>query len=194
MSDDLLTLSTTIVSAFVSNNSVPATEMAALLGSVHESMRKARIGIIEPEEEPKPEPRMPWKKTITREYLISLEDGKHYRTMKRHITKLGMTPDSYREKWSLPKDYPMTCLAYSERRSALAKEFDLGRLRSKKRAEESAAKIEPAKIEETAPKKTVKKAEAAPARVRAHPKAEQTRRKRTKEQPEAARQEELAAA
>ncbi|GAA2885433.1 putative transcriptional regulator [Aminobacter niigataensis] len=70
---------------------------------------------------------MPIKKTITPEYLISLEDGKQYRTLKRHLAVAGLTPEEYRAKWSLPADYPMVASAYAAKRSELAKKLGLGR-------------------------------------------------------------------
>lgn len=82
-------------------------------------------GIIEPKKEQ--EPAVPVKKSVTDDYIISLEDGKKYKTLKRHLSKRGMTPDEYRAKWGLPHDYPVVCKAYSERRSQLAKENGLGK-------------------------------------------------------------------
>lgn len=75
----------------------------------------------------KQEPAVPVKKSVTDDYIICLEDGKKFKSMKRHITKLGMTPDEYRAKWGLPSDYPMVCKSYSDRRSQLAKDSGLGR-------------------------------------------------------------------
>lgn len=75
----------------------------------------------------KQEPAVPVKKSVTDQFIISLEDGKKYRMLKRHLSKLGMTPDDYRKKWGLPADYPMTSPAYSAKRSQLAKDSGLGR-------------------------------------------------------------------
>jgi predicted transcriptional regulator len=82
-------------------------------------------GVIETKKEQ--EPAVPVKKSVTDDYIISLEDGKKYKTLKRHLAKSGMTPDEYRAKWGLPHDYPVVCKSYSERRSQLAKENGLGR-------------------------------------------------------------------
>lgn len=71
-------------------------------------------------------PKVSAKASVTDEYLISLEDGKHYKTLRRHLGGLGMTPDEYRTKWGLPADYPMTAPSYSRMRSAMAKEIGLG--------------------------------------------------------------------
>lgn len=76
---------------------------------------------------PKQEPAVPVKKSVTDDYIICLEDGKKFKSMKRHLAKLGMTPDEYRTKWGLPFDYPVVCKSYSERRSQLAKDSGLGR-------------------------------------------------------------------
>lgn len=103
--------------------------------SLTESVRNMLLGVEEKKVavEPVPEEKkplvyvMPIKKTIRDDCLISLEDGKPYKALKRHLRKLGMTPDQYRSKWKLPHDYPMVCKAYSERRSDLAKEMGLGK-------------------------------------------------------------------
>src|SRR5215208_352965 len=79
----------------------------------------------------KPTPHIPIKKTITPDAIISLEDGKAYKSMKRHLTKLGLTPAQYREKWGLPRDYPMVAPNYAAKRSELAKQAGLGQQRRK---------------------------------------------------------------
>lgn len=76
---------------------------------------------------PKQEPAVPIKKSVTDDYIICLEDGKKFKSMKRHLSKLGMTPDEYRAKWGLPSDYPIVCASYSAKRSQLAKDSGLGR-------------------------------------------------------------------
>jgi len=122
---NLIELTADIVTAYVSNNPVPVTELPGLIAQIHSSI--SRLGAqLEPEQE-KRTPRVPIKKTITADYIISLEDGKQYRTLKRHLGTLGLTPDEYRAKWSLPADYPMVAAAYSATRSELAKKVGLGR-------------------------------------------------------------------
>ena len=76
-------------------------------------------------------PRVPVRKTVTDAHLISLEDGKAYKSLKRHLSKRGLTPEAYREKWGLPRDYPMVAPAYARQRSELAKQIGLGSMRRK---------------------------------------------------------------
>ncbi|MBR2690448.1 MAG: MucR family transcriptional regulator [Aquamicrobium sp.] len=130
-SNDVLTeLTADIVGAYVANNPVPVSDLPSVIASVFQSM--ANLGIpSEPIVEPL-KPRVPVRKSITPDYLISLEDGKQYKTLKRHLAKLGLSPEQYREKWSLPQDYPMVAASYSEQRSALAKNLGLGKKPSQK--------------------------------------------------------------
>jgi len=124
----LVELAADIVSAYVSKNSVPVAELPNLIASVHTSLTNlGRAASVEPE---KPVPLMPIKKTVTPDYLISLEDGKQYRSLKRHLTSRGLTPEEYRRKWGLPHDYPMVAANYAAQRSELAKNSGLGRRRS----------------------------------------------------------------
>ncbi len=115
-----------IVGAFVSNNSVPSAELPSLITSVH----KALTGLNSSEEVKSVEPQAPAvsvKKSISSDFIICLEDGRKFKSLKRHLrTKYNMTPDEYRAKWSLPKDYPMVAPAYAEARSNLAKQMGLG--------------------------------------------------------------------
>ena len=131
MSEEIeaVALTADIVSAYVSNNSVGAGELATLISQVHEALLRAADG---PKEEPAPPPTpaVPVKKSITPDYLISLEDGRKYKSLKRHLSTRGMTPDDYRNKWGLPKDYPMVAASYSAQRSNLAKTLGLGRARA----------------------------------------------------------------
>jgi predicted transcriptional regulator len=123
-------LTTDIVSAFVSNNSVPLADLPALIGNVHAALQN--VGQPAPkQDEVKPVPAVSVKKSITPDYLISLEDGKQYKSLKRHLTRLGLTPEAYREKWNLPRDYPMVAPNYAKTRSELAKSMGLGQQRSK---------------------------------------------------------------
>ncbi len=119
-----------IVAAYVSNNSVSPAELPALIEAVHRAL--GQLGapqVIQTEEQ---KPAVPVKKSVTPEYIICLEDGKKFKSLKRHLrTSYGMTPDAYREKWGLPKDYPMVAPAYAEARSQLAKSMGLGQSRKK---------------------------------------------------------------
>ncbi|MEH3147283.1 MAG: MucR family transcriptional regulator [Methylobacterium frigidaeris] len=124
---DLIERATDIVSAYVSNNSVPMAELPALISAVHSSL--ARLGSPMPEQE-KPVPLMPVKKTVTPDYIVSLEDGRQYKSLKRHLSTRGLTPEQYRQKWGLPPDYPMVAANYAAQRSELAKNSGLGRRRS----------------------------------------------------------------
>ncbi len=116
-----------IVAAYVSRNSVPLAELPRLIRSVHETL--ANLGVA-PVAEAAPEarkPAVPVKKSVTDEFIISLEDGRKFKSMKRYLAGLGMTPSEYRAKWGLPADYPMVAPAYAARRSELAKTIGLGR-------------------------------------------------------------------
>ncbi|PSC06804.1 transcriptional regulator [Alsobacter soli] len=120
-----------IVSAYVANNTISATDLPALIASVHGALNQVANGKVE---EPAPElkPAVPIKKSITPDAIICLEDGKAFKSLKRHLaTKYGMTPDDYRARWGLPKDYPMVAPNYAAARSALAKTMGLGQGRRK---------------------------------------------------------------
>ena len=125
----LAELTAEIVSAYVARNNVPASELPSLLHNVHAALGQIANGGVQ--EEPKIEelkPAVPIKKSVTDDYLISLETGKKFKSLKRHLmTSYGMSPDDYRAKWGLPKDYPMVAPAYAKSRSALAKSLGLGR-------------------------------------------------------------------
>jgi predicted transcriptional regulator len=127
----LIELTADIVAAYVSNNPVPASDLPGLIDQIHIAISNLRVPSV-PLEEPLT-PRMPIKKTITPDYLISLEDGKQYKTLKRHLTIHGLTPDEYRAKWGLPRDYPMVAASYSAHRSKMAKSLGLGRKPSAKK-------------------------------------------------------------
>jgi predicted transcriptional regulator len=126
--DSYIQLAAEIVAAYVSNNSVPLRELPPLIGTVHTALGAAAAG-AKAAEAPPAEPAVPVKKSITPDYLISLEDGKRYKSMKRHLTRLGITPEQYRAKWGLPRDYPMVAPNYAKQRSELAKALGLGRPR-----------------------------------------------------------------
>ena len=123
---DKISLSADIVSAYVSRNSVTPGGLPALIESVHSAL--SNLGAVEAV--PKTEvlvPAVPVRRSITPDFLICLDDGKKFKSLKRHLRNLGMTPDQYRERWSLPKDYPMVAPEYTATRSALAKKIGLGR-------------------------------------------------------------------
>ncbi len=119
-------LTSELVGAYVSNNPLAASDLPTLLRDVHTALT-GLSGEPEPEEVEKPKPPVSIRKSLGQEYLICLEDGKKFKSLKRHLkTHYDMTPDQYREKWGLPADYPMVAPAYAEQRSRLAKEMGLG--------------------------------------------------------------------
>ncbi len=124
---NLSELTADIVSAYVSNNNVRAEDLATLISEVHSALKKAPNGKAEPTPEPQ-EPAVPIKKSVTPDYIISLENGQKFKSLKRHLmNSYGMTPDEYRAKWGLPRDYPMVAPNYAKSRSELAKTMGLGR-------------------------------------------------------------------
>ncbi len=123
-----INLAADIVSAFVSNNAVPSAELPELIASVHSALAKVANGQTEKPAEA-PVPPVSIKKSITPDFLISLEDGRRYKSLKRHLKGRGLTPEQYREKWGLPRDYPMVAPNYAKQRSELAKALGLGQLR-----------------------------------------------------------------
>ena len=148
-SANYIELAADIVSAFVSNNSVPATELPALISSVHSALQNVgNPAQIQPTE--KPTPAVPVKRSITPDAIFSLIDGKPYKSLKRHLTKQGLSPAEYRERYGLPRDYPMVAASYAAKRSELAKRSGLGQQR-RKGATESADTAEGSS--EEAPKK-----------------------------------------
>ena len=127
---ELVELTSEIVSAYVANNKIPSAELPEVIASVHTALRKLDEKTA-PEPE-KPTPLMPIKKTITPDHLVSLEDGRRYKSLKRHLTGRGLSPQEYRDKWGLPKDYPMVAPNYAKQRSELAKALGLGQQRRKR--------------------------------------------------------------
>ena len=124
---DFTALTAEVVSAYVANNSIRPADLPDLIASVHRALQGLSAP---PQAEPeKREPPVSIKKTITPDYLISLEDGKRYKSLKRHLSGRGLTPEQYREKWGLPRDYPMVAPNYAKQRSELAKALGLGQLR-----------------------------------------------------------------
>jgi predicted transcriptional regulator len=135
----LTDLTSDIVSAYVSKNSVPPGELPSLIASVHGAL--SRVNEPQQEASPQREPPMPWKKAIKPDHIISFEDGRPYKSLKRHLSTRGLTPEQYREKWGLPPSFPMVAPNYSAARSELAKKLGLGQARkgAKKSAEKRSA-------------------------------------------------------
>ena len=129
---NLIDLAAEIVSAYVSNNSVSSQELPNLISEVYAALQKTNGR--EPEPEPEPlKPAVSVKKSITPDYLICLEDGKKFKSLKRHLrTHYDLSPEEYREKWGLPADYPMVAPSYAAARSELAKKMGLGQQRKRR--------------------------------------------------------------
>src|SRR4051812_5418278 len=125
-------LTADIVSAYVSNNSVSAGEIPNLINQIHSALLRVSGGQSDTQPEPL-KPAVSLKKSITADYLICLEDGKKFKSLKRHLrTQYNMTPEQYREKWSLAPDYPMVAPSYAAARSQLAKQMGLGQQRRRR--------------------------------------------------------------
>ena len=121
-------MTTEIVSAYVEHNSVPPSELATLIRSVHDALGGLSAG-TGPAAAPEPlQPKVPIRKSIATDHIICLEDGRRFKSLKRHLhAEHGLTPDAYRARWGLAKDYPMVAPAYADARSNLAKTIGLGR-------------------------------------------------------------------
>ena len=131
--DNLIELTADVVSAYVSNNSIQSSDLPALISEVHAALHRTLGGPAEPEPEPQ-KPAVSIKKSVTPDYLICLDDGKKFKSLKRHLrTHYDMTPEDYREKWGLPADYPMVAPNYAKARSMLAKKMGLGQKRGKRK-------------------------------------------------------------
>lgn len=122
---DLLVLTTDIVSAHLSNNTVSTDEIPALIQKVYKTL--ANVTTDSPAMAERPQPAVPIKRSVNPDYIVCLEDGKKLKMLKRHLkTAYGMTPEEYRERWGLPADYPMVAPNYAKQRSRLAKDIGLG--------------------------------------------------------------------
>ena len=122
MNETLITLTSDIVAAHVSNNNVPLEDLPALITNVYGAL--AGLGGVEPVLEEKPEPAVSVRASIKPDYIVCLEDGKKLKMLKRHLmTHYNMTPDEYRQRWNLPADYPMVAPNYAEKRRELAKKI-----------------------------------------------------------------------
>jgi predicted transcriptional regulator len=123
---EIIEMTADIVSAYVGNNSVSASELPSLIQSVHRALAGVSNGAETVEAAPK-EPAVPVKRSITPDHLVCLEDGRKFKSLKRHLrTKYNMSPEDYRAKWGLAKDYPMVAPNYAKARSELAKQMGLG--------------------------------------------------------------------
>jgi predicted transcriptional regulator len=126
-------LAAEIVAAFVSNNPLPKGDLPALIHAVHSAVERLAAGpeSAPPQVEAKT-PAVSIRRSITPDFLICLDDGKRFKSLRRHLTALGMTPAQYREKWNLPSDYPMVAANYAAQRSELAKKIGLGQIPGKR--------------------------------------------------------------
>jgi predicted transcriptional regulator len=125
-------LAAQIVSAYVGKNSVPAADLPKLIGEVHAALTRVATAADSRAEPHKPA--VPVKRSITAEYLVCLEDGRKFKSLRRHLrSQYNMTPEQYRARWGLPLDYPMVAPNYAATRSALAKQMGLGRSRRRRK-------------------------------------------------------------
>ncbi len=127
----LVEITSEVISAYLAQNHVPPAEIPALIASVHGTfadLGKAPESMVKPD---KPVPAVPVRKSVTDEYIVCLEDGKKFKSLKVHLAKLGMTPAEYRVKWGLPLDYPMICASFARQRRELANSIGLGFIRRK---------------------------------------------------------------
>lgn len=124
-STELLSLTTEIVAAHVSNNTVAISDLPSLIEQVYRTL--SNVGVDPAPQPEKPQPAVPIKKSVTPDYIICLEDGKKLKMLKRHLkTAYDMSPEEYRDRWGLPADYPMVAPNYAKQRSRLAKQIGLG--------------------------------------------------------------------
>ena len=125
--EELLRMTTDVVAAYVSNNSLPTQQLGEVIAAVYSSLRSLDGQPAQAPPEPL-KPAVPIRKSITPDYLVCLEDGKKLKMLKRHLrSTYNMTPDEYRTKWALGPDYPMVAPNYAAQRSAFAKKIGLGR-------------------------------------------------------------------
>lgn len=128
--DELLLLTTDIVAAYVSNNSVDKDDLPALIAQIHGAMRDIQGGAGQN----LPKPAVPIKKSVTPDFIVCLEDGKKLKMLRRHLkSQFGMTPEEYRQRWGLSADYPMVAPNYAKKRQELAKKIGLGKKHRKKK-------------------------------------------------------------
>src|SRR5271169_4166799 len=139
-------LAAEIVAAFVSYNPVPKSELPSLIEAVHSTVERLEKGLesAPPQVEAKA-PAVPIRKSITPDFLICLEDGKRFKSLRRHLAGHGLTPTQYREKWNLPSDYPIVAPNYAALRSAMAKKIGLGQIPRKAGVRKSSGRPKGAK-------------------------------------------------
>jgi len=132
-SSSYIELTANIVTAYVSNNTVPSADIPNLISQVHAALKRVSGGQAAVPAEPL-KPAVPIKRSVTPEYIVCLEDGQKFKSLKRHLrTRYGVTPEQYREKWGLAPDYPMVAPKYAEARSQLAKQMGLGQQRRRRK-------------------------------------------------------------
>jgi len=132
MTETLITLTSDIVAAHVSNNNVAVEDVPSLITSIYGAL--VGLGQAAPAAEPAPEPAVSIRSSIKPDYIVCLEDGKKLKMLKRHLmTHYNLTPEQYRQRWNLPADYPMVAPNYAEKRRELAKKIGLGRKPGAKR-------------------------------------------------------------
>ncbi|MGX7704042.1 MucR family transcriptional regulator [Methylobacterium sp. Gmos1] len=163
--DQIVTLTADIISAYVSSNHLQSAELPKLISDVYGALNEMARGT-----KALPEPVHPKatpaeiRRSITHDYLTSFEDGKSYKTLRRHLTLRGLTPEAYRQKWGLPHDYPMTSASYSEQRSELARSLGLGQQRRRparsEEGDDAVEAVEPSAPEASAPEPAAEAAEA----------------------------------
>lgn len=131
---ELIDMAVEIVSAYVGRNKISSDELSGLIHTVFDALADAAVGEV-PGTAPNTDPAVPVRKSITPDYLICLEDGKRFKSLKRHLrTQYDLSPEEYRTKWGLPRDYPMVAPNYAQARSRLAKKMGLGQSRNRKSA------------------------------------------------------------
>ena len=131
--NNFIELAADIVSAYVSNNTVAAGDLPGLINEIHNALLRVSGGTVQVAPEA-PKPAVPTKKSVTNDYIVCLEDGKKFKSLKRHLrTQYNMSPEEYREKWGLAADYPKVAPNYAKARSQLAKQMGLGQQRRRKR-------------------------------------------------------------
>jgi predicted transcriptional regulator len=136
---DLISMTADVVAAYVAQNALPSSELPALIQQIHSTLQQVANGTQQPAEQPLT-PAVAIKKSVTRDYIICLEDGKRFKSLKRHLrSSFNLSPEEYRKKWGLPYDYPMVAPNYAQTRSDLAKSMGLGNLRQKAKQAAAAA-------------------------------------------------------
>jgi len=128
----LIDLTAQIVAAYLGNNSVPSGDIANLINQVHAALTRV-VGAPATMPAEALKPAVPVKRSIASDYIVCLEDGKKFKSLRRHLRTLNMTPQQYREKWGLPPDYPMVAPNYAAARSQLAKQMGLGQQRRRRK-------------------------------------------------------------